>query len=156
MKITEKDVVRFMAKVQKPEASDGCWMWTSYKNRRGYGMFSLGGRSGRPVLAHRFAYFHLVGPVGEGLHLDHLCRNPACVNPAHLEPVTARENCRRSPIHNGSKTHCPKGHEYTPENVVRCPSRPTHRLCRKCIESRKRVSVAEQLRREGRALEVVQ
>jgi hypothetical protein len=84
----ERLLPRFWARVHH---DDGCWMWTGTLNK-GYGMFSFGGKTRR---AHRFAYEALVGPIPEGLALDHLCRNPACVNPAHLEPVTWRENVYR-------------------------------------------------------------
>ena len=79
---------RFWSKVNK---TDTCWIWTAAKNQDGHGRF----RHGRLVLAHRFAYELLVGPIPKGLDLDHLCQNPACVNPAHLEPVTRKENTRR-------------------------------------------------------------
>ena len=72
----------------------GCWEWKLARNPRGYGLcFRRDWRGG----AHRFTYTHLVGPIPDGLHLDHLCRNPPCVNPAHLEPVTPRENIMRQP-----------------------------------------------------------
>lgn len=74
---------------------DGCWEWTGARQPDGrydYGMFWDGTRA---VRAHRFAYELLVGPIPVGLELDHLCRNPPCVNPAHLEPVTHAENIRR-------------------------------------------------------------
>ena len=82
---------RFWAKVKK---TDGCWLWTGWKNDRGYGNFEVD--STRTVKAHRFAYEVLVGPIPDGLTLDHLCRNPSCVNPEHLEPVTLRENIMRA------------------------------------------------------------
>src|SRR5688572_21764976 len=70
--------------------------------------------------AHRLMYVALRGPIPDGLELDHLCRNHACVNPWHMEPVTGRVNKLRgtspSAVH-AAKTHCPKGHAYTPENV---------------------------------------
>lgn len=69
-----------------------CWEWLGHRNAKGYGVV---GRFGRIVLAHRAMYDELVGPIASGLTLDHLCANPACVNPAHLEPVTAVENRRR-------------------------------------------------------------
>jgi hypothetical protein len=96
-------------RVPKPEAErfwpqvdfdgpGGCWLWTGQANKGGYGAFSVGSRydgNRRGVRAHRWAYEALVGPIPEGLQLDHLCRNPPCVNPAHLEPVTHAENMRR-------------------------------------------------------------
>lgn len=69
---------------------DGCWEWTGAKTAAGYGQFTR-----RKEYAHRHAYEDLVGPIPEGLVIDHLCRNPSCVNPDHLEPVTQRENIRR-------------------------------------------------------------
>lgn len=84
-------VERLMAKVIKDER--GCWTWTGAL-QRGYGRVCGGGR-GNNQLAYRVAYELLVGPVPVGLELDHLCRNRACINPEHLEPVTHRENMRR-------------------------------------------------------------
>ncbi len=76
-----------------------CWVWKSARSAKGYAWFWTGLRrpDGAPVMqhAHRWAFEHWCGPVPEGLQLDHLCKNPACVNYAHLEPVTAKENCHR-------------------------------------------------------------
>lgn len=111
---------------------DGCWSWTSTKSPRGYGSFR---RRGRPnVSAHRYSYELLVGPIPDGLELDHLCRNPSCVNPAHLEPVTHQENVLRGasgPALNGAKTHCHRGHEFTPDNTYARKDR-RGRHCRAC------------------------
>ena len=107
--------VRFFSKVQKTET---CWIWTASKNDRGYGYFRYNGKMGK---AYRFSYEFHKGPIPEDRELDHLCRNPSCVNPDHLEAVTGIENQRRSPISllttEIQKTHCPKGHPYTPENI---------------------------------------
>lgn len=75
----------------------GCWLWTAAKNNGGYGMFTF--TTGWRRSAHRVSYETFVGPIPDGLQLDHLCRVRHCVNPDHLEPVTAAENTRRSPIH---------------------------------------------------------
>lgn len=110
---------RFWAKVDQSAGPDGCWIWTGARTTAGYGHFTLS-KPRRGVYAHRFAYELLVGPIPDGLPLDHLCRNRRCVNPAHLEPVTHRENILRgtSPIPaNAVKTHCDQGHEFTPENT---------------------------------------
>ena len=97
----------------------GCWEWTAYRNPMGYGQVGFGGRV---VLAHRAVYEVLVRPIPDGLTLDHLCRNPGCVNPDHLEPVTTQENSRRGDhSRNGAdqraKTHCPQGHPYDLANT---------------------------------------
>lgn len=75
---------------------DGCWLWQGPRVHNGYGIISIQGSGVKTTIrAHRYAYEALVGPIPEGLQLDHLCRVRRCVNPAHLEPVTARENVRR-------------------------------------------------------------
>ena len=117
-----------------PEPMSGCWLWNA-ADRSGYGTtWKEGARKGdKDVLAHVEVYERLVGPIPRGLELDHLCRVPSCVNPAHLEPVTHRENILRgiSPaaIH-ARKTECPKGHKYDGENLYRRPD--GSRLCRAC------------------------
>lgn len=103
---------RFWAKVNKTET---CWLWTAVIVG-GYGKFWLD----RHVGAHRFCYELLVGPVPDGLVLDHLCRVRHCVNPDHLEPVTHRENVSRGvgpTAINSQKTHCKRGHPFTKENT---------------------------------------
>jgi len=107
---------RYWAKVQVGEL-DECWNWTAYRDENGYGRFSV---NGRYVLAHRFAYEALVGPIPEGLELDHLCRNRACENPWHMEPVTCQVNVLRGiglAALNAAKTHCPQGHPYDADNT---------------------------------------
>ncbi|WP_367138917.1 MULTISPECIES: HNH endonuclease signature motif containing protein [Streptomyces] len=113
----------------------GCWLWVGFIDRYGYGKFKLSGRS---VLAHRWAYEHYVGSIADGLVLDHLCRVRHCVNPEHLEAVTARTNTARGRSANREKTHCNRGHAYTPENTF--VQKRGGRVCRTCIRARKRRS----------------
>lgn len=126
---------RFWAKVAKGSDNE-CWVWQAARSSNGYGTFYDGART---VRAHRFAYEAAVGLIPEGLTIDHLCRTRACVNPAHLEPVTSRENILRgtspSALH-AVKTHCPRGHELSGENLGIWPG--SGRRCRECVKARQR------------------
>ena len=95
---------------------NGCWHWTGWRTPVGYGRIRV---AGQLWLTHRYMYETLCGPIPDGLSLDHQCRNPSCVNPAHLEPVTHAENVRRgrSGQFQRNKTHCPHGHAYSSENT---------------------------------------
>lgn len=122
---------RFWAKV---DAEGDCWEWLGAR-WHGYGRFTLGkdsGLSAIKVAAHRWAYEYLIGPIPDGLELDHLCMNPPCVNPDHLEPVPHIVNIERSRgrFRNLSKTQCPKGHLYSGENLIVHAS--GGRVCREC------------------------
>ncbi|MEV0183833.1 hypothetical protein AB0I54_31795 [Streptomyces sp. NPDC050625] len=127
----------------------GCWIYTGniHKNT-GYGCFTISAK--KRTSAHRAAYELLVAPIPPGAHLDHTCHTAddgcpggisclhrRCVNPLHLEPVTAQENLLRSRRtvagRNARKTHCPQGHEYTPENTG---TNSKGRYCRACGKAR--------------------
>lgn len=134
---------RFWAKVDRADAA-ACWVWTGYRDRHGYGEFhkTVAPKQRKKIRAHRMAYELLVGPIPNDCELDHLCRNKACVNPSHLEPVTHAVNMRR---YSESVTHCKYGHEYTPENTYLHPK--GSRDCRACwqrerAERRKRQKVS--------------
>jgi hypothetical protein len=95
---------------------DGCWQWTGRVDSDGYGRTSTGGHN----FAHRLSYEIFIGPIPKGLTLDHLCRNRACVNPTHLEPVSMRVNALRgmgwAAIH-ARQTHCRQGHPFDQANT---------------------------------------
>ncbi|RCH70488.1 hypothetical protein DT019_03085 [Streptomyces sp. SDr-06] len=111
--------------------ASGCWIWNGRRFPTGYGRYRL---AGTVVYSHRLMYMITTGPIEQGLHTDHLCRNPPCCNPEHLEPVTCRENIMRSPIApaaiNANKTHCKRGHPLSGSNVQVTPD--GGRSCRTC------------------------
>ena len=119
----------FLKKIAKTE--NGCWNWTGPKTNGGYGHTRGVGEN----LTHSVFYRLIVGDVPDGLDLDHLCRNPSCVNPSHLEAVTHRENCARgiARLVNGDnqrrKTHCPQGHLYDLFNTYWYKSERHCRIC---------------------------
>ncbi len=128
---------RFWAKVNVGERGD-CWEWTASLSH-GYGQFWIQGANPQRQKAHRVAYEMIVGPIPEGLQIDHLCRNRACVNPSHMQPVTRRENLIRGNGFaglNDRKTHCPRGHEYIPSNTILWQGK---RKCRSCDNDRQRL-----------------
>jgi HNH endonuclease len=130
-----------------------CWIWHGRTDRLGYGTFSR--RKGHSGLVHRIVYILARGSIPDDCVLDHLCRRPPCVNPAHLEAVPQRVNVFRGRSHiaaNRHKTHCPHGHAYTPENTAM--TRNGARYCRQCNRNRwhKRTAKSRVLTRieEGR------
>lgn len=119
---------------------DECWEWTASRTGDGYGNIRVNGRSLR---AHRLVYELEIGRIPPGLELDHLCRNRACCNPAHLEVVSHQENVLRGASMtavNARKTHCPQGHPYDEANTW--ISSVGHRQCRACKKARRPLFVA--------------
>lgn len=117
-------------RLSMPEPNSGCWLWLAAHDRNGYGFISVAGKQYR---AHRVAYEAYRGPIPSGLVIDHLCRNPACVNPNHLEAVSVRENTLRgvSPAaHAARQTVCKRGHSMEGENLGR--DYRGRRFCRSC------------------------
>ena len=128
---------RFWNKVQ-PCPMSGCWIWTGYTDRRGYGTYTC---EGKTRFAHRVAFAVLRVDPPRGLELDHLCRVTSCCNPEHLEAVTHLVNVARSrlraanTLRHKDRTHCLYGHRYTEHGGRRKNGR---RFCRACDNERHR------------------
>lgn len=129
---------RILAKVAVD--SRGCWRWQGFLNNKGYGQ--VRGQSGTQMV-HVATYEEWIGPIPDGLTVDHLCRVRDCCNPKHLEPVTHQVNLLRGDTvtaRHAAKTHCPQGHPYSGVNLIirqRAPGR-TGRECRACRDQRNR------------------
>lgn len=126
---------RFMSHVEKHES--GCWLWTGFKSKRGYGQFTTCFNGIEKIwLAHRFSLFVHGTELNKNLQVDHLCKKTSCVNPDHLEQVTSQENIKRSnglQAINARKTHCIRGHEFNKENTYIYPRGKTKsRDCKTC------------------------
>lgn len=119
----------FMNKFISVDGLNTCWNWIGTVNNWGYGSFFL---NKKRYSAHRVSYELLYKDIPPKLQLDHLCRNRRCINPLHLEPVTAKVNVARGMGPGGinsRKTHCINGHEFTKENTYK---QPKGRGCYKC------------------------
>ena len=115
------------------DSAFGCWVWLGSKQPAGYGQMTVDGKLRR---AHRVSYELVKGRIPDGLDLDHLCHNPSCVNPNHLEPVTRRENLLRGntiPARHAAKTHCINGHALTGDNISLSEG---FRRCKTCWRNR--------------------
>lgn len=111
-RLTSEQSARFWEKVALPSNAGECWEWQAGKDKDGYGKFSLVGRTVRP---HRLSYVLRYGSIPEGLELDHTCRNRACINPSHLDPVTGKVNTLRGETitaQNARRTECVNGHPF--------------------------------------------
>lgn len=127
---------RFWAKVDGGSV-DTCWRWTA-RTLRGYGYFMVA--TGVAAITHRWAYEQMVGPIPDGLDLDHTCRERSCVNPWHLEPVSRSENLRRGYAARGVRTHCSNGHAFDAANTFQRSD--GGRGCRFCRNTNSRASKA--------------
>ncbi len=130
---TQERVAAFWDKVQ---FTDTCWLWTGGIDRYGYGKFRF---NGRMAGAHVYAYEFCVGPIPEGLQIDHLCRTRPCQNTDHMELVTSRVNTLRGEGITAKKarqTHCINGHLFDEANTGHYG---TKRVCRACDRETQRV-----------------
>lgn len=115
----------------------GCWLWMGTGTPTGYGQIGAGSRGAGMIYAHRAAYELYVGPIPDGMEIDHLCRVRRCVNPSHIEPVLHRDNLLRGDTvaaRHAASVRCPLGHPYSENNTLR--SREGSRRCRECHRSR--------------------
>lgn len=128
-------VARFWPKVDRKD-TEACWTWLGATTPNGYGSFRFGSRS-HP--AHRVSYILSRGDIPPKYYIDHTCRNRLCVNPNHLRTVTPKVNANENTIGPASRTHCKRGHEYTPENTRwhKNAKRDPYRICRKCANARR-------------------
>lgn len=130
---------RFWSKVRTPSGPCECWEWIGHKDKNGYGLFDV--THYKRVKSHRYSYEMLTGLIPNGLVIDHLCKNPSCINPTHLEPVTQRENILRGEsfaAKEARQTHCKNGHPLSGDNLSKCYIRKGMRCCRVCINSKER------------------
>lgn len=149
---------RFWSKVVCVDSpTDTCWHWLAYKSKEGYGYVNIGRSSFKHVFtAHRAAWILTYGTIDSALTLDHLCRNPSCVNPAHMEQVSNRVNILRgngASAQNARKTHCPQGHAYSESNTTLRQN--GDRRCLTCQREQGRIPKRRALTQEQRARKIV-
>ena len=134
IEMLERQITKtFLSNIKIPNDSN-CWIWTGYKDKDGYGTFGFQYKAWK---AHRFSYMLYNDELDSNLPLDHLCRNPSCVNPEHLEQITLRENVLRGispPAIHARNTPCIHGHELSEGNYY--VTRKNGRQCKKCTQQR--------------------
>jgi hypothetical protein len=146
---------RLWVRVDQAGGPDSCWPFQGYRDLQGYGRLSAGRRRDGAILAHRAAYLDRAGPIPDGLTVDHLCRNPPCCNPAHMELVTLAENSRRQAAARPPAATCRRGHPFTPESTGHTRTQRYCLVCRTATATtRRRVSprspTPAQVRRHAR------
>lgn len=145
----EERITLFWSRVDKTSSETGCWLWTAMKDTGGYGTVSWNGKMKK---SHRISYLLTRGEVSKALTLDHLCRNRACVNPDHLEPVTMRVNALRgfgASAQNAKRTHCKHGHELSGDNLAIYQGKyGEFRQCRICTRKRAHLWTAKARRNQ--------
>lgn len=149
MEISEAVIDRLLSKVEKREG-DGCWYWTDHLNR-GYGQMNVGGKQMKP---YRLSYEAFIGEIPDGLVIDHMCRNPTCINPMHLRAVTQRVNILCGDTFAARKkaqTHCLRGHPLVDGNIYYSTGGGGRRCC-ECRRMRGQTPEAKQKRRDYRAI----
>ena len=126
---------RFWTYVRCPLDGSRCWEWVGGRTGAGYGRWYAYGRT---WVAHRHSYEITNGPISDGMQIDHLCRNKWCVNPYHLESVTAAVNSRRAGpfMANARKICCPQGHAFEPPRESGWSKLGERRLVRICLTCR--------------------
>ncbi len=136
-------IERFIPKIGEVDAN-GCWPWLATKMRGGHGQFFDGQRR---MLAHRFSYELFVGPIPSGMHLHHVCRNQACVNPSHLSLTTSEEHTRLHHTRPVGAT-CKNGHPWVEENLYVYVNNRGYvaRMCKTCKRALSRRTYHERLR----------
>jgi len=137
-------IQRFLGKINISKNS--CWEWKASKNKCGYGCFTI---KNKAYLSHRFIFEYYHGQICPDLTIHHICNNRSCVNPKHLKQVPIKENIFYSPFTiasiNSKKTHCPQGHEYTPENIYIQKGGKYCKICKlkRCKEYKQKIKLTQ-------------